>query len=255
MVPKEKTEKTASEPAMSPQQRQVASNGKLKTYRELVIGDESLAHFLGYECYQTFLSNLPGLLGYGLRGLAISGLLAQPAKGLVLGRSVNIRQPKKIALGKGVAIDDFASLDVKSSHNKQAGIEIGDSALIGRHSSIVARDAKIILGRACNISSHCRLGSTAGITIGESVLIAAYVYIGPGNHRVDDLDTPIMEQGMEEGQGVVIGNNVWIGTKATILDGVTIGDNAIIGAHALVKDNVPAGAIVAGTPAKILRMR
>lgn len=252
MMPKEKI---VSEPAMSPQQKQVASGGKLKTYRDLVVGDESLVHFLGYECYQTFLSNLPGLLGYGLRGLAISSLLAKSAKGAAIGRSVNIRQPKRIKLGRGVVIDDFASLDVKSSLNKSAGIEIGDSALIGRYSSIVARDAKIVLGRACNISSHCRIGSTAGITIGESVLIAAYVYIGPGNHRVEDLETPIMEQGMEEARGVVIGNNVWIGTKATILDGVTIGDNAIIGAHALVKDDVPAGAIVAGTPAKVLRMR
>ncbi|MCB0320464.1 MAG: hypothetical protein KDD60_06010 [Bdellovibrionales bacterium] len=53
--------------------------------------------------------------------------------------------------------------------------------------------------------------------------------------------------------GVTIGKNVWIGTRATILDGVTIGDGAVIGAHSLVRESVPSGAVVAGTPAKVIR--
>ena len=56
-------------------------------------------------------------------------------------------------------------------------------------------------------------------------------------------------------QQVRIGSNSWIGTRATILDGVTIGQNAIVGAHSLVKDDVPDGAVVAGTPAKILSVK
>lgn len=242
--------------AMSPQQKKLASGSTLSTYKELVVGkDVGLFYFVAYELYQTLFSNIAGLLGYGLRGILINRFLSKKARGLVLGRSVTIRQPAKISIGRSVVVDDFASLDVKSDENESAGIEILDNVLVGRYTSVVARNAKIILGKSCNISSHCRLGTTAGITIGDSVLIAAHVYIGPGNHTTDDLDTPIMEQGMEEATGVVIGNNVWIGTKATILDGVTIGDNAIIGAHALVKDDVPAGAIVAGVPAKVLRMR
>ena len=243
--------------AMSPQQRKFAeSSNPLKAYKNLVVGkDASWFHFLGYEFYTTFFSNIPGLLGFGTRSLLAPRLIASGGKGLALGRGVNIRTPKKLSLGKGVIIDDYACLDIRNSSEKASGISIGDHVFLGRYTNIVARDAEIKLGAACNISSHCRIGSISGIEIGESALIAAYVYIGCGNHNSDDPDKPIMEQGMEDKGGVKIGRNVWIGTRATILDGVTIGDNAIIGAHSLVREDVPDNAIVAGTPAKVIRTR
>ena len=52
-----------------------------------------------------------------------------------------------------------------------------------------------------------------------------------------------------------IGNDVWIGSYATILSGVTVGDGAVIGAHSVVTENVPPYAIVAGNPARIVKMR
>ena len=86
----------------------------------------------------------------------------------------------------------------------------------------------------------------------KSTLIAAYAYIGPGNHQIGDEDTPLISQEMENKGGVEIGEYAWIGTRATILDGVKIGARAIVGAHSLVKDDVPEGAIVVGTPAKVI---
>jgi acetyltransferase-like isoleucine patch superfamily enzyme len=52
-----------------------------------------------------------------------------------------------------------------------------------------------------------------------------------------------------------VGNNVWIGYGACILRGVTVGDNAVIGTSAVVTRDVPANAVVAGVPARVLRMR
>ena len=54
---------------------------------------------------------------------------------------------------------------------------------------------------------------------------------------------------------VRVGNNVWIGYGACILRGVTVGDNAVIGTNAVVTRDVPANAVVAGVPARVLRMR
>lgn len=68
------------------------------------------------------------------------------------------------------------------------------------------------------------------------------------------MDEPINKQG-ESFEKIVIGNNVWIGAKATILMGVTIEDNAIIGAHALVNRNVKKNEIVGGVPIRTIRMR
>ena len=52
---------------------------------------------------------------------------------------------------------------------------------------------------------------------------------------------------------IVVGNNVWIGSHATILKGVTIGDGAIVAAGAVVTKDVPANTIVGGVPAKPIR--
>jgi acetyltransferase-like isoleucine patch superfamily enzyme len=54
---------------------------------------------------------------------------------------------------------------------------------------------------------------------------------------------------------VRVGNNVWIGYGACILRGVTVGDNAVVGTGAVVTKDVPANAVVAGVPARVIRMR
>lgn len=249
----------AEEIAMSPQQKRFHDEGKSKLalYKEMIVGDQSWLTLAGYELTQLLFGNTPTLLGYGARSVLLPMFLKSSGKGLMVGRGVNIRQPHRISIGKSVFIDDYATLDVRafSDSGPEVGIEIQDKALVGRHSVILSRNGKVKLGAACNISSYCRIASETGIDIGESVLIAAYVYIGPGNHGHADPNVPIIEQAMDRRGGVKIGKNSWIGTRATILDGVTIGEGAIVGAHSLVKEDVPDRAIVAGTPAKIIRSR
>jgi acetyltransferase-like isoleucine patch superfamily enzyme len=243
-------------PALSPQQRKF-SGGKLKTYKEMTVGARGWLYFCGWELYNLTVSNLPSIIGYAMRRVWLKVFLRFMDSSAIIGKSAVIRMPGRISLGKGTIVEDFATLDVRArgADDQSSCIEVGAYALIGRHSIVLAKGASIRLGDGCNISSCCRIATQNGIEIGNSCLVAAYAYIGPGNHEIDDLDKPIIEQGMEPSSGVKIGNNVWIGTRATILDGVTIGDDAVIGAHALVTKDVPAKAIVAGTPAKVLRYR
>ncbi|MBL7662300.1 acyltransferase [bacterium] len=253
------TEHSQSQIAMTPQQRRLAQArvSKFRLYRDLLVGqDASFLFFLGFELYNLFLINLPGSLGYVLRGAFLSLFLSARSKQPTLGRGVTIRHPQRINFGKGVLVDDYAVLDVrKDSAAVEAGIELGDGVLIGRQTIITSKNAKISLGDGVNISSQCRIASQSQITIGKSVLIAAYTYIGPGNHSFDSDDKPLIEQQMEIKGGVTIGDHAWIGAHSTILDGVAIGKNAIIGAHSLVRENVPDNAIVAGSPAKIIKYR
>lgn len=246
---------------MSPQQQRLSgrTQGALDTYRNLSVGNGGWGEFAAFELYNLLLQNLGGALGYGLRRFFLPPFLDDGGRALACGRGVTIRQPGRMEFGRGVIIEDYATLDIRAgdeADDEHVGIELGDHVLIGRHSILTAKDGKIKLGNAVNISSNCRIATQSRIEIGDSVLIAAYAYIGPGNHQVDHPEGgSIIESSMINKGGVKIGAHAWIGTRATILDGVTIGKGAVIGAHSLVTEDVPDNAIVAGTPAKIIRYR
>lgn len=92
------------------------------------------------------------------------------------------------------------------------------------------------------------------IKIGNDCLFADSVSIYDHDHKFEDLNRPIREQGYLT-RNVNIGNNVWVGTNSLILKGVRIGDNAIVAAGAIVTKDVPENSVVGGVPAKVLRLR
>lgn len=247
-------EESSSIPAMTKQQAELTSGAQsgFGLYKELAVGTEaSLLNLLGFEAATLLSANLPGLLGYGLRSVLYPLIFSKCGRRPGIGRGVILRRPGNISLGSKVIVDDYATLDVRGA---RGFIEIGNHVSISRFSSIVARGGAITLHNGVNIGSYCRLGTQSKLEIGESTLIAAYCYLGPGNHQHGDGSTPLISQEMEVKGGVKIGSQCWLGTRVTVLDGVTIGDGAIIGAHSLVKDNIPAGAIAVGTPAKVVKM-
>lgn len=239
-------------PAMTAQQAEYADSpkGGFSSYRELAARDSSLGYFLRLEVSQFLLSNLPGVIGFGLRSLAYPSLFAGCGKRPAIGRGVLLRSPQRIKVGDKLLLDDYTVLDARG---KEGQIEIGDYVSIGKGSVVAAKNGRITLASGANIGSNCRIATQSSVVIGESSLVAAYSYIGPGNHRHADSDQPLISQEMEIKGGVTIGSHVWIGARVTILDGVTIGDQAIVGAHSLVKEDVPAGAVVVGVPAKPIK--
>jgi acetyltransferase-like isoleucine patch superfamily enzyme len=92
------------------------------------------------------------------------------------------------------------------------------------------------------------------VRIGEQCVIADRAMFIDFDHGVVEVERPIRLQGIYK-RDVEVGSNVWIGYGACILRGVRVGDNAIVGTNAVVTKDVPANAVVAGIPAKVIRMR
>jgi len=239
---------------MTPQQREFSDTKRsgLSVYRRLVVGERGVGALILHELAQLFVSNLPGLVGLGARSKVMPLLLKKCGRRPAIGRSVTFRIPQQVELGDGVLVDDFAALDVRGAKGE---IAIGDRVSIGRFSTIAAKGGGIHLKSGVNVGSYCRIATNSNVTVGESVLIGAYCYIGPGNHTEGENEKPLIEQPMDIRGGVQIGNHAWLGTGVTVLDGVKIGHHAIIGAHSLVTSDVPDWGVAVGTPARVIKVR
>jgi maltose O-acetyltransferase len=111
----------------------------------------------------------------------------------------------------------------------------------------------IEIGHHSSIGIRCKI--PADLKIGNHVMMGPEVVILGTNHKFEDTSRPIQSQGYEEGQPVHIEDDVWIGARAIILSGLVIGKGAIIGAGSVVTKDVPAYAICAGNPARVIRFR
>ena len=107
----------------------------------------------------------------------------------------------------------------------------------------------LTLGKNIFINLGCRFQDTGGITIGDGSLIGHGSTLTTLDHGIDP-----DRRGDMLPAPVVIGRKVWLGAGVTVVPGVTIGDGAIVGAGAVVTKDVPADTIVAGVPAKLIRM-
>ena len=125
---------------------------------------------------------------------------------------------------------------------------VGDGTKIRCHEGRVEIGAKTVLGQECTISAYQR------VRIGEQCVIADRAMFIDFDHGVVEVERPIRSQGIYK-RDVEVGSNVWIGYGACILRGVRVGDNSIVGTNSVVTRDVPANAVVAGIPARIIRMR
>lgn len=171
--------------------------------------------------------------------------------------SSEIHSPTKIVVGKNLRIQKHCYIDALSLD----GIHLGDNVSVGKYTCIECSGTLFDLGKGLVVGSNTGLGThgfygcAGGVQIGNDVLIGNYCSFHSENHNFESTECLIRVQGVNR-KGIKIGNNCWIGAKATILDGVEIGDGCIIAACALVtKGTYPPDSIIAGIPAKIIKKR
>lgn len=141
-------------------------------------------------------------------------------------------------------------------------ISIGDHSSIMSHcvletTPVQGHRPQCTIGRGVSLGEYSHITCADSITIADGVLTGRFVLISDNNHGHNTLDessmSPVSRPVVPTGP-IAIGRNVWIGDKATVLGGVTIGDGAIVAANAVVTKDVPAHAIAAGCPARIIRV-
>jgi acetyltransferase-like isoleucine patch superfamily enzyme len=150
-----------------------------------------------------------------------------------------------VFLGKGVEIQATPEL---STMEIGRWVHIGDKNTIRCHEGSLRFGDKVVLGRDNVINTYL------DIELGDSVLMADWVYVCDFDHKMDDINVPIKDQGILKGP-VRIGPDTWIATKVTILRNTTIGRGCVLGSHAVVKGDIPDYSIAVGAPAKVVKNR
>jgi acetyltransferase-like isoleucine patch superfamily enzyme len=175
-----------------------------------------------------FIRRLAGLVRNIVLRLEYPAMRGNPLFFIDGGAVVDVGPDATISIGRGVSIQrDFTGYFA-------GRVDIGEGVYINRGVYLDARH-DVRIGRHCLIAEGVSIHD-ADHEFGEVAGTG-----GPAHSRTFH-SAPIR-----------IGDNVWIGTKATILKGVTIGDNAVVAAHAVVTRDVPANTLVAGVPARLVK--
>jgi acetyltransferase-like isoleucine patch superfamily enzyme len=162
----------------------------------------------------------------------------------------------KLRYGKRLRTDGicFVCPGVKLEIGRGATLSIGRWAWLGHGCKIRVHEGQASIGAKTVIGQECTISAYQHVSIGRECIVADRVMLIDFDHGVTEVERPIRAQGIYK-RDVRVGHNVWIGYGACILRGVTVGDNAVIGTSAVVTRDMPENAVVAGAPARVLRMR
>jgi acetyltransferase-like isoleucine patch superfamily enzyme len=148
----------------------------------------------------------------------------------------------------------FVCPGVKFEIGRDATLKLGRWSWIGHGCKVRVHEGAVSIGAKSVLGQECTISAFQHVSIGRECIVADRVMIIDFDHGVVEVERPIRLQGIYK-RDVKVGHNVWIGYGACILRGVSVGDNAVIGTSAVVTTDVPDNAVVAGIPARVIRMR
>jgi acetyltransferase-like isoleucine patch superfamily enzyme len=212
----------------------------------------SLFRYLLEQALYFLVGWIPTLVGIGIRGV-LYRLILRMDGWAGIENNVRLRFADNITLGHGVYLDQGTYL-----HACPKGIMIGDQTIV-MHGAVLHvynfRDlpgSGITIGRNSLIGEYSVIRGQGGVTIGDRVYTSPFSQIIAVNHVFDNPDIPFVDQGITA-EGIVIEDDVWIGSGAVITDGVRVGKGAVIAAGAVVTKDVPAHTVVGGVPARPIK--
>ena len=190
----------------------------------------------------------------GMRGAA---LFPRRSPRPFVGAGARFRARDNLQFGSGCTFGPGTFVDALA----QSPVRLGDNVSLGRNTRIECTGSLRTIGRGLEVGndvglgSDCFYGCAGGIVIGADTIIGNLVTMHSENHRFARPDVPIRSQGVTHA-GIRIGQDCWIGAKATILDGVELGSGSVIAAGSVVTAGTyEAGGVYAGAPARRVSSR
>jgi acetyltransferase-like isoleucine patch superfamily enzyme len=177
-------------------------------------------------------------------------------KVVFIGRRVQLRNKHYLKLGRGVTLQDGVFIDALSKN----GVSLGNNCNIGPMAIIQATGVLTRLGTGLSIGDNSGIGAFSfvgcggGVKIGSNVIMGQYVSFHSENHVIDDITKLIRVQGVTR-KGIEVGDDCWVGAKATFLDGSKVGNGCVVAAGCVVRGDFPDFSVIAGVPARVIRSR
>lgn len=192
-----------------------------------------------------------------LRGALVRPWLRESQGLLFVGRGARFKNPQFITHKGRLVVEDYAEVQGLA----QQGVNFGSQVSIGRGTQIRPSSyyggeigVGLWVGDRSSFGAGCFVGCSGEIRIGSDVMLGPGVRLFSEDHAFDDTSQSIKSQGVER-TFLTIGDDTWIGSGVTITAGVSVGSGVVVAAGSVVTRDVPDGAIVAGVPARVLRIR
>lgn len=192
-----------------------------------------------------------------VRGMLLKPRFARSNGPLFVGRGVRVSGLNHVSHEGRLVIEDGVELQGLST----SGIHFGSEVSLGARTAVRPTSyyggevgVGLRVGDRSSFATGCFIGCSGAITIGNDVMLGPGVQLHSENHRFDDVHGTIKSQGVER-RFVTIEDDCWIGAGSIVTAGVTIGRGSVIGANSVVTGDVPAFAVAAGAPARVLRSR
>ncbi len=163
---------------------------------------------------------------------------------------LRLRNPDVVTLGM-VFLGRRVEIEARRGYGRVVlgrWVHVGDGTALRAHEGTLRVGDKVVFGRYDTV--NCYLD----VEIGARTLLADWVYVTDFDHRVEDPDMPIKDQGIVKSP-VRIGPDCWLGVRVSVLRGTVVGRGCVLAAHAVVRGEVPDRCVAGGVPARVLKRR